>query len=74
MADRRAIEKEITIRATADAVWKALTDAGELVRWFAPEARVTPGPGGAIFVSWGPGMEGEQKISLWEKAKSIVGA
>lgn len=42
----RRIEKEIEINAPLEDVWKALTDANELARWFPLEARVTPGPGG----------------------------
>jgi uncharacterized protein YndB with AHSA1/START domain len=48
-------EKEIEIAVPIEEVWKALTDANELARWFPLEARVTPGLGGKIFVSWGPG-------------------
>lgn len=67
MADEtRKIEKSVRIRADADAVWKALTEGEEIARWFAPEARVKPGVGGSIFVSWGPDMAVEEKIVLWE--------
>ena len=51
----RRLEKEIEIAVPIEEVWKALTDANELARWFPLEARVTPGLGGNIFVSWGPG-------------------
>ena len=52
----RSIEKAVTIDAAPDAVWKALTDAEEITRWFAPDARVTPGQGGKVWLSWGEGM------------------
>ncbi len=35
----------------ASAVWHALTDAEELMRWFPPLARVEPGVGGSMFMS-----------------------
>jgi uncharacterized protein YndB with AHSA1/START domain len=62
----RRIEREIEIAAPIEEVWKALTDAKELVRWFPLEARVTPGPGGKIFVSWGTGCEGQAEIVACE--------
>jgi uncharacterized protein YndB with AHSA1/START domain len=49
-----------------DVVWHALVDANELRRWFALEARVTPGPGGSIWLSWDDQFEGECPIRIWE--------
>src|SRR5436189_5816676 len=67
----RTVRKEVRIKAPASAVWKALTDAEELVRWFPLDARVKPGVGGGIWVSWGPGMEGDGKISIWEPGRHL---
>jgi uncharacterized protein YndB with AHSA1/START domain len=67
----RSIEKTVTIRASREAVWKALTEAEGIMRWFAPEARVEPGLGGKIFLSWGPGMEGESTITAWEPQSHV---
>lgn len=68
----RRLEREIEINASVEEVWKALTDAGELTRWFPLEARVTPGVGGKIFVSWGPAFEGEAEILTWEPGKKFA--
>jgi uncharacterized protein YndB with AHSA1/START domain len=68
----RRIEKEIEINAPLEDAWKALTEANELTRWFPLEARVTPGSGGKIFVSWGPGSEGEAEIVAWEPGKKFA--
>jgi uncharacterized protein YndB with AHSA1/START domain len=57
---------EITIDATPEEVWRCLTEADQITRWFAPEAKVEPGVGGKVLLSWGPGMEGESPIHLWE--------
>jgi uncharacterized protein YndB with AHSA1/START domain len=62
----RKIERTIEINAPAEKVWKALTDAQELMRWFPLDARVTPGKGGTIYFSWGPPYEGENEIQIWE--------
>ena len=57
---------EIILAATPGEVWRMITEAENITRWFSPEARVEPGKGGKIFLSWGPGMEGEAPIHLWE--------
>lgn len=67
----RSIEIEIPINASPEAVWKALTDPGELTRWFPLEARVEPGEGGAIALSWGQGMEGENRIRIWQPDRRL---
>ena len=48
----RSITKEVRIDAPVEAVWKALTDAAELTRWWPLDAKVKPGPGGFIWMSW----------------------
>jgi len=68
----RRLEKEIEVLAPLAEVWKSLSDANELVKWFPLEARVTPGVGGKIFVSWGPDCEGEAEIIAWEPGKRIA--
>ena len=63
--DKR-IEFSVAIDAPVEAVWKALTDADELTNWFPLEARVSPGKGGVLRLSWGGNMAGEAPITLWE--------
>jgi hypothetical protein len=67
----RPIEIEITIKAPVDAVWRAITEADGLTRWFCREARVTPGEGGSVWISWGNGIEGESPITIWEPNKRL---
>lgn len=62
----RSFEIQLEINAPVDAVWKALTTAEELQRWFPLNAKVTPGPGGTIMTSWGAPWDGEAKIEIWE--------
>jgi uncharacterized protein YndB with AHSA1/START domain len=62
----RTLERNLSIDAPIDAVWKALTDAEELTNWFPPEATVEPGPGGKIFMRWGDFWQGESDIEIWE--------
>ena len=63
---RYPIEVSVEIDAPVEAVWKALTEAEELANWFPLEARVTPGKGGSIWLSWGGGTAGEAPIEVWE--------
>jgi uncharacterized protein YndB with AHSA1/START domain len=68
----RSIEMEVTIDAPAEAVWDALSTGVGMERWFAPSARVKPGKGGSVFVSWGGGVEGEGRIEVWEPNRRIA--
>jgi len=68
----RRIEREIEVAAPIEEVWKALTDGKELARWYPLESRVTPGPKGKIFISWGPGCEGEAEIVAWQPGQKIA--
>ena len=65
----RSHETVIDIRATPDEVFRAVTDAEQIVKWFAPIAKVEPGVGGSYSVSWGPGMEIKKTIHAWEPGK-----
>jgi uncharacterized protein YndB with AHSA1/START domain len=67
----RTIEKEVEIAAPVDAVWKALTDGEELSRWFPLKAKVQPGSNGSVFLSWGPGMEATEPITVWEPKRHL---
>jgi uncharacterized protein YndB with AHSA1/START domain len=64
--ESRSFEITIDIDTSPEEVWRALTDAGELTRWFSLDARVTPGPGGSVWISWGPEWEGASRIEIWE--------
>lgn len=65
-ATTRAVEKSVEIEASPEVVWRAITDEKEVANWFAPVARVEPGEGGSYFLSWGPGVEGTARITVWE--------
>jgi uncharacterized protein YndB with AHSA1/START domain len=65
-AGTRTAEGRVTITAPAERVWKALTDAEELTRWFPLDARVEPGPGGTVYMSWRNEFAAEMKILVWD--------
>jgi uncharacterized protein YndB with AHSA1/START domain len=64
--DSRDIVREIEIDAPIDAVWKALTEGGEVAKWLCEEAHVTPGVGGSYRKCWGGGQWSESTIEAWE--------
>jgi uncharacterized protein YndB with AHSA1/START domain len=64
--ETRTVETTIEIDAPQDAVWKALTDAKELVRWFPLEAEVEPRVGGRYWISWRNEWQGEHRIRVFE--------
>jgi len=51
------IRREVTVAASAKAVWDALTDPGELAAWFGAEAEVDLRVGGAVRFRWPDGTE-----------------
>jgi uncharacterized protein YndB with AHSA1/START domain len=68
---RRAFEIALDIDASREDVWRALTEAEELVRWFPLDARVTPGQGGSMVWSWGEGWDWETRIDAWEPGRLL---
>ncbi len=66
------IRKSVTVAAPPDVVWRALVDAEELRRWFPVDAKVEPGPGGSVWMSWGPGSEGSARIEIWEPDRRLA--
>jgi uncharacterized protein YndB with AHSA1/START domain len=67
----RSFDMTIDIAADPETVWKALTDAGELVRWFPFEARVEPGEGGTMFWGWGESWDWRHRIDAWEPSRHL---
>jgi uncharacterized protein YndB with AHSA1/START domain len=51
------ITREVTVDASADDVWDALTDPAELAAWFGADAEVDLRVGGAIRFRWPDGSE-----------------
>jgi uncharacterized protein YndB with AHSA1/START domain len=65
-AAARSAASAVEIDASAERVWRALTDGAELERWFPLRARVEPGVGGRIWMSWGNEFTGALEILRWE--------
>lgn len=69
--DTRSVSHEVEIDAPVERVWRALTEAEELERWFPLEARVVPGEGGSIWMSWKNEYAGDSRILAWEPNRRL---
>ncbi|MBI3473909.1 MAG: SRPBCC domain-containing protein [Candidatus Solibacter usitatus] len=67
----RSHETRAVIDAPIEDVWKALTEARALARWFAPKMTVEPGVGGFVLADWGPGLEWKTTIEIWEPNRRL---
>ena len=67
---RTPIEDMVILDVPPELVWRALTDAEELTRWFPFAAIVEPGVGGSIGLSWGQGFE-KAVIEVWEPNRRL---
>ena len=52
MAIRDTIERQLTFEAPPEQVWAALTEPGEIARWFGTAAKLDLRPGGEGVFSW----------------------
>lgn len=71
MTKSRSLENSIALHAPVPAVWRALTEAEGLKRWFGLDARVEPGVGGSIWISFGAGSDGASAITIWEPNRHL---
>jgi uncharacterized protein YndB with AHSA1/START domain len=71
MSDTRAFDMTVEIAVSPDAVWQALTNAEDLVRWFPTEASITPGKGGKWLISWDGSWSWENEIEIWEPNRHL---
>jgi len=67
----RAVTEEIMIAAPVEAVWRALTEAGELTNWFPTQAGVEPGEGGKIWLAWEEQFRWDLSIEAWQPGKHL---
>lgn len=65
-------ETIIDIKATAEEVFRAVTDPEQIVKWFAPYARVDGHVGGVYDISWDPELQGDGTISVWDPPKHFA--
>jgi uncharacterized protein YndB with AHSA1/START domain len=69
--ETRAFDMALDIEAPPEDVWTALTEAGELTRWFPLSAAVTPGAGGTMRWAWDEAWPWTFRIDAWEPARRL---
>jgi len=67
----RDIVNTLELDAPPGRVWRARAQGAEIAKGYALEARVSPGVGGTIFVSWGEGMGAESPIDVWDPPRRL---
>lgn len=67
----RQHEHVLEIASSPEEVWKAITEASELVNWFPLEAEVEPGEGGSITLGWGEALRGTCTVEAWEPQRRL---
>ncbi len=67
----RTQEHVVEIDAPIERVWRALTDASEVTRWYVEAAEIDPRVGGTYKVSWGEGMDGEGEIAVFDAPRHL---
>jgi len=69
--ETRSHENIVEIDAPIEQVWKGITEAKEIARWFAPKMTVEPGVGGFVLADWGPNLQWKTVIEVWEPNKHL---
>lgn len=67
----RSQEHRIVIEAPPELVWKAISEADEITRWYVQDAEVEPREGGKYWISFGEGMEGESLITTFDPGRHL---
>jgi uncharacterized protein YndB with AHSA1/START domain len=67
----RTFEKVVEIDAAPEEVWKAISEAGEITKWFSTKAEVEPGVGGTISLAWNDDFKGSSDIVIWDPPRHL---
>lgn len=70
-AEPRILELDVHIDAPKETVWKALTEASELARWFPPIAEGKAGLGEELLLSWGPHLQWRTEVVAFEPGRHL---
>jgi uncharacterized protein YndB with AHSA1/START domain len=61
------IEKKVWIKASAEVIFRALTDSKELARWFCDRASCTPHEGGELVAHWKTGKSSSKGRAVFTR-------
>ncbi|MGH7518134.1 MAG: SRPBCC family protein [Gemmatimonadales bacterium] len=68
---RRSVEATIELPASSEEVWRAITDASEIVKWFCFEAEIGAGPGALARLRWTDEFDWTYRIEAWEPGRRL---
>ena len=68
---RRSVEAQVEVPGTPEDVWRAIATGPGISSWFVPTT-VEEKVGGNTRSSFGPGMDSDGKITVWEPTKCFV--
>jgi len=68
---RHSVEVETEVPGTPEEVWRAIATGPGISAWFVP-TRLEEREGGAIVLDFGPGMESEAVIKVWDPPRRFV--
>ncbi len=69
--ERRSVEATIELPQSPEEVWRAITDASEIVKWFCFEAAIDPRPGGVVRLRWTDEFDWNYRIEEWEPGRRL---
>ena len=68
---RRSVEVETEVPGTPEEVWRAIASGPGISAWFVP-TKLEEREGGAIVLDFGPGMESQAVIKVWDPPRRFV--
>jgi len=68
---RHYVEVETEVPGTPEEVWRAIATGPGITSWFVP-AKVEEREGGAITLDFGPGMQSESVVKVWDPPRRFV--
>jgi uncharacterized protein YndB with AHSA1/START domain len=69
--DTRTVGATIELPLPPDQVWRAITDAGEIVNWFSFHAEIEPRVGGVARLRWTDEFDWNYRIEAWEPGSRL---
>ena len=70
--DGRVIERTVELKAPPERVWRAITDPGELARWFPDEAEFTAEPGALGRLAWADHGAARVRVEEVDAPRSLI--
>ena len=69
--ETRSIEMEVEVPGTPEEVWRAIATGPGITSWYVPH-QVEEREGGAVSLTFGPGMDVDGKVEVWSPPERIV--